>query len=363
MKFIAKIPILIICLMFTACMNDEQLWKTNIIKIPEKIQSRGLFIVNEGNFGANNSSLSYYDIDSMKVYNDVFFNANALLPGDVMQSMTISDSLGYLVINNSGKILIININTFKMTGKITDLRSPRYIHFIDDTKFYVSSLYAKYITVVNPVNFEITDYIHVDNQEKKFIQHTTEQMVQYDKYLFVCCWKHDNKILVINTETDQLVDSIEVGKQPNSLVLDKNQKIWALSDGSYPRSPYGNEESSLARIDAVTKRVEKIWKFEVSDFASELCINGTKDTIFFINRHIYRHCVNSEKEPEIFIAGKYQNTNHGFYGLEIDPVTSEIYVADAIDHSQPGMVYRYTPKGEVVDSFKVGIIPGAFCFK
>ncbi len=52
-----------------------------------------------------------------------------------------------------------------------------------------------------------------------------------------------------------------------------------------------------------------------------------------------------------------------FYGLTVNPVNSEVYVADAIDYVQPGVILRYSPEGELLDEFKVGIIPGAFCWK
>ena len=55
------------------------------------------------------------------------------------------------------------------------------------------------------------------------------------------------------------------------------------------------------------------------------------------------------------------STNH-WYGLAVDPHTSEVYVADAIDYVQPGFIYRYSAEGERIDKFQVGVIPGAFCF-
>lgn len=318
-----------------------------------EVSSRGLFITCEGNFTYDNATLSFYDITSGKVENEVFARANGIALGDVAQSMRIRDGLGYVVVNNSGVIDVIDINTFKVKGQVKGLVSPRYIHFLSDEKAYVTDLYDPRITIFDPRTFEVTG--HIDTNGHK----STEQMVQWGRWVFTNCWSYDNKILVIDTDTDTVVDSITVGIQPTSLALDANGKIWTVTNGGYEGSPYGYEAPSLYRIDPASRKIELEFRFKLGDHPSEVCLNGGRDTLYFINRGIWRLDVDAERLP---VRPFLEYSGTIYYGLAVDPVTSEVYVADAIDYVQPGVVYRLTPEAEPVDTFRVGIIPGAFCF-
>ena len=123
----------------------------------------GLFICNEGNFQYGNATLSYYNPKTKKIENEIFYRANAMKLGDVCQSMIIRNGIGWVVVNNSHVVFAIDINTFKEVGRITDLTSPRYIHFLSDEKAYITQIWDNRIFIVNPKRYEITGYIEVPN--------------------------------------------------------------------------------------------------------------------------------------------------------------------------------------------------------
>ncbi|MBO7256372.1 MAG: YncE family protein [Bacteroidales bacterium] len=318
----------------------------------------GLFICNEGNFQYGNGTLSYYDPKTKTVQNEVFYRANAMKLGDVVQSMVIRDGIGWVVVNNSHVVFAIDVNTFKEVGRITNLTSPRYIHFLSDEKAYITQIWDNRIFIVNPKRYEITGYITVPDMTME--SGSTEQMVQYGKYLYVNCWSYQNRIIKIDTEIDQVVAELKVGIQPTSLVMDCNYKLWTVTDGGYEGSPFGHEAPSLYCIDAETFTIEKQFKFDFGDWPSEVQLNGTKDKIYWLNDDVWEMDVTADRVPvRPFLP--YNGTI--YYGLTICPRTGDVYIADAIDYVQQGMVYRYSKEGELLDSFYAGIIPGAFCWK
>ena len=355
MRGAAKYIVFALLLLHTACMK----WEYGLVEeFDTSGSTEGLFICNEGNFQYGNATLSYYNPTTMEVENEVFYRANAMKLGDVCQSMVIRDGIGWVVVNNSHAIFAIDTRTFKEVGRIVNLTSPRYIHFISDTKAYVTQIWDNRIFIVNPKRYEITGYIEVPNMTME--SGSTEQMVQWGKYLYVNCWSYQNRILKIDTETDTVVDELTVGIQPTSLVLDCNDKLWTITDGGYAGSPYGHEAPSLYRIDAESFTIEKQFRFEFGDAPSEVQLNGTGDRLYWLNDDVWEMDVTAECVPsEPFLP--YNGTL--YYGLTVSPYNGDVYVADAIDYVQQGKVYRYSKERELLDSFYVGIIPGAFCWK
>lgn len=314
----------------------------------------GFFVLNQGNFTSGNASLSFYQEESGVMTNNLFYKLNQAPLGDVAQSMCFYDDLAFIVVNNSGHIYAIDAHTGLFKRKIAQLKSPRNMLVIDATKAYVSDFQEKGVFVFHPQTMQPLGLIQTGK--------STEAMVKIDNEVFVTNWsnynqtKTNNTVQVIDATLDQLVDSIVVAKEPNSMVVDHEGDLWVLCSGGY----LNEEIPALFEIDASSRLIKRRFNFPHAQMSPEqLIINGTADTLYFLNRDIYRMSVNAGALPEIpFILAE----NRNFFTIAVHPQRSIVLATDAINYVQNGYIFRFQPNGMLIDSIKVGIIPGFIGF-
>lgn len=311
------------------------------------VSNKDVLIGCEGNFGWGNASFSIYNPQSKSVSNNVFQSINGFPLGDVLQSISEINGKLYLVVNNSGKIHVLDTATYQVLATINGFTSPRYICKSSGTSAYVSDLYSNQISVVNLTNNTISSTISVNNW--------TEEMVFSHHFLWVTC-PDTNWIIRIDPTTNTINDTLIVGKGVGSIVEDKNGKIWALSNGGINQSL-----PVLSRFDATTGLLEQTFTFPSINLSpSNLKIDKNKENLFFLNNGCYRMNILDNSLPTNPVISQ---NNALFYGLGIHPFTNEIYISDAIDYVQPGKVYRFNTSFEKIDEFVVGTIPQCFWFK
>jgi hypothetical protein len=322
-------------------------------KLPENIPSKyafgeGVFILNEGNFRAGNGSLSFYSYDSSKIFNDLFYKKNSRPLGDIPNSMVINSDNAYIVVNNSGKIEVIDLSTLESKATINKLISPRQMKVISDSKAYVSSIYSDSIAILNLKNNSISGYINM--------RRSSESIEVAGNYAYIANWMGGKEIMVVNTLLDKVVDSVEVGIEPESMVLDNKRMLWVLCNGGWTRQNF----AELVAIDTYTNHINKKLVFPTKD-ASPTClqIDGSGQTLFFLDNGVKKMDINSATLPATTLIP--QSGNY-FYKIGINPVTSDVFITDALDYVQQGYLYIYKKDGTLISRNKTDIIPGSMCF-
>jgi len=308
------------------------------------INVNGLVLIgNEGNFQSGNSSLSSYNKNSGETSSNIYQNINQSLLGDVLHSISHIDHQLFLVVNNSGKIVVINDETFKYEYQIDNLISPRKIIKVNNSKYYITDLYSNSIYIYNAYQ-NTTSEISVNGW--------CEDILMQNGKVYVCNVAN-NLIYVINSNDDIILDSIIVGQNPVTIKEDIKGDLWVLCQGSVS----DNEDPSISIIG--TQSLEIIKSFNLENNQSyPSSMNLFKNEVFFINKHIYKIPSIEDTVQEII----WENIGNTFYNLSIDPYNKDLYVTDAKDYVQNGSLLIIDSIGNFKNEVITGLIPKSIVF-
>ena len=312
--------------------------------------NKRLLICDEGNFGSNNAAISVFDPSNQIMQLNAFGTANVSQSlGDVLQSVSKFNNLYYLVVNNSGKILVCDKNFVRLTT-INGLLSPRYITFVSNNKAYVTNLKL-------PGTADQTNYIQVIDLNTNTIMSTihlngwTEQMVQSYGKVYVSN-QNTKYVYVIDAASDKLIDSIFVAASNLGLVKDENEKIWASCNAD----SIHQIASRLVRINPVNDSIEaSISLNSMNNSISRLTINSRGNTLYYLLNDLYKLPITAtqcQASPYILQG------SHNYYGLSIDPDDESIYISDAVDYNSNGKLYHFQSNTTLIGSYMTGVIPG-----
>jgi hypothetical protein len=226
---------------------------------------------------------------------------------------------------------------------------------VDEHTALISDLFDHYLTVADLSNLNITGKIDLNG-------HTSESMVKTGNKVFVANWSEMNqqvvndKILVVDINSMKLTDSIQVTKEPNSMVIDKNNKLWVLCGGGYDNQV----TPALFKVNPATNYIEAKLEFPDKNCNPfSLSINGSGNQLYFINGDIFRMQITENVIPGSAWVSSNENN---FYSLNVRPDKEEVFVSDALNYVRNGKVFVYNENGNKVNTFNAGIIPGYFTF-
>ena len=336
-----------------SCTKDPETAKPEVPS--EELFKSGVYFVNEGGFGASNASIDLFNRDSNKVYENIFEAVNGRPLGDVAQSMYIKNGKGYIVLNGSGKIEVINITNAQSIATITGFSSPRYMVFKDTSTAYVSDWSSNTVKEINLVTNTIVRSISVgEGPEGLLIANNKLYVTNSGGYGI------DSTISVIDLSTKLETKKFVVGDAPTAIFEDANAKLWVLCRGSYGVDFMTSDDDTEGKLVEFNSSQEDILKSikigNKGDHPDKIKMNESKNTFYFLSSYnflsgVYKFNITDVAAPSSpFIEGYY-------YGIGYDKVNDEIYLADALDFKQRGLMKRYSSTGVLINTYTTGIIP------
>jgi hypothetical protein len=327
--------ILILTVFLFACRKEKPL--------PEKVNagSGTVLVLNEGNFMWANAGVDVYNLDSGTLQSNVYQKVNGKPLGDVLQSGSIINGDVWLVVNNSGKIVVLNSQTLKEKYSITGLGSPRYAVKAGN-HVWISDLYSGKIQVRDATGKQLIQQIPTGVW--------TEQMVAVGKDVWVACY--DGWLRKYHAADFNIIDSSYVGKGLRWISKDKNNCVWALAsfnDSGYSRLQQWSENGSKL----------KAFTMPLSGYASSLCMNAKRDSLYYLANGLY--CMGTET---VQLPSKpiFTRAGSNFYNISHHPRRNLLLLCDAADYVSKGKVYLLDASGNEINSFTAGIIPSGFVF-
>jgi hypothetical protein len=323
----------------------------------------GVFVVNEGNYNAGNASLTYFRRSDARSFNGVYALENNNLPlGDVAHSMTVHNGRGYVVLNNSNKVEVVDLATLQRVGTITGVAQPRYLLAVSPNKAYLSywgsTGVGGGIAVVDLGTLQVTGTLLAGA--------AVEQMLLHNGKVYATRnggFGSDNRLVALDPATDQVLGEATVGDSPESIVA-QGQTLYVLCNGrkSYsPNPPYP--------LDTANSTPASLWEVEAATLVPGGLITGadlaaSASDLVTANGKIYFLYGGKlmRWDPQMPANGPTVFVNGQFYAFGYHAAEDVFYLGDPVDYQSEGTVYRYASDGTLLSTFSSGIIPGGFAF-
>lgn len=350
-RLFSGLVLLLGILYLTSCDNNPT---QSVAPVPGP-SFKGAFIVNEGNFTQGNASLSFFNAGAGLVVNNVFQQANNAALGDVANSMVVEDTLGYIVVNNSDKIEVISVNTYRRVRTITlpAGSSPRNMVLLGDGRAYVTELFNNAVLIINVNTGAVAGSIPVGPNPEGLLLINDKVLVANSGF------GSGHTVSVISTTANAVVDSIGVGDGPQWIEIDPQGGINVLCGGSFGAdfsTPDDDTPGGVWVLNAGNFAVTDSLVLPKGDHPSELTISQGGSGYFLDNGTLTQYNTSTYK---IVNSSVVKGT---YYHVRVNDDTATLYLLDAKDFVAPGELQIRDFNGNLLGSYTVGIIPGFVAF-
>ncbi|HEY6915108.1 MAG TPA: hypothetical protein VI413_10565 [Paludibacter sp.] len=347
--------LLVLTVLLSAC-NDMKDVPTPV-DLPLTPRETGkMYVLSEGLFNMNNSTLSLLNFDTRTIYSDFFLFQNNRGLGDTGNDIKAYGSRLWIVINVSSQVEVVDLHSGLSIKRIPIFnsnnvpRQPRYIAF-SGPKAYVCSFdgtVARIDTTTLTIEAITTagrnpDGITVANGKLYVSNSGGLDLPNYD-----------NTVSVIDLDTFTEIKKDIVGLNPYKMETDSKGDVYVVVRGNN-----GNIKAKFVRIDSKTVEV-------VQTFDNLPVVNFTirNDTAYLYNYDFTKNtfwvktfdCKTEQVISDNFITdGTILERPFGIY---VHPTNGNVYLTDARNYITKGDLLCFNRKGKLIYKIEsVGLNP------
>ena len=350
---------LMVGMSFTGCDDEFE----EIGKYPDDdTKNRGIYVLNEGLWGANNANIAEFVIlsnEEIHAQGDVYLKTNKKQMGDVANAMMEEDNKIYVVLNGSKYAGKLSLNGTEEARYTFTEGAPRCIE-VEDDYAYVTQ-YGGQVTKLNVKDMTLAGTFKGGDN--------LEGIVEKDGKLYVSnSYKVDGsgnyvygkEVFVLDAKTMKLEKTINVVDNPTKLYeIDDN--IYLISQGNYY-----DVAGALQVIDPKTgiskTIINNATKIAAGHNGLIYGIRATYDANWELTNSFFIYNPKADEVSETSFLKDASFKHDAIYLLEVDEKTGNIYVGTS-DYTNSGTIYQFDKNGKLLRQFDSGgINPSAMVF-
>jgi YVTN family beta-propeller protein len=308
-----------------------------------------IYVLNQGGFTQNNSTLTYYDHASKLLTPDIFSAVNNSPLGDTGNDLGIYGSKMFIIVNNSNVIDVVNAKGAKLIKQI-NLYQPRSVVFYKNNALVTS--YSGTVSVIDTASLTITKTITVGS--------SPEQMAIVNDKLYVANSGGldypdvGTTVSVVDLATFSETKKITVIDDPVTVTADAFGNIYVLSLGIVTDKK--NVGPGMTIISAAADTVKSQATLSLG---YNIPVLSQGDFIYYPTADnkiaVYNARTQTAASANFITDGTIITSPYAISG---DPVTGEIFIADAIHNTSDGTLYAFDKNGKQEYTIAAGINPG-----
>jgi len=315
-----------------------------------------LYVLSEGLFNMNNSTLSLLNFDNRTINSDFFLFQNNRGLGDTGNDMKAYGSKLWVVVNVSSQVEVMDLKSGYSIKRIPFFnsnnvaRQPRYIAF-SGNKAYVCSFDGT-VARIDTTSLTIEAMTTVGRNPDGITVANGKLYVSNSGGLDMP--NYDNTASVVDLNTFSEIKKDTVGLNPYKMEIDSEGDVYVVVRGNN-----GNIKAKFVRIDSKTDEV-------VQSFDNLPAVNFTihNDTAYLYNYDFTKNtywiktfdCKTERVISDSFITdGTILERPFGIY---VHPTNGNVYLTDARNYITKGDLFCFSRKGKLLYKIEsVGLNP------